>query len=111
MEYDALRALLERLDDPVYAEYPANWAPWSQQVAEAHFMILVKTLATRLGCLMSDREPSHCPRDPDYDRSRERALFYETNSGCQLPRPDPSPAFTLDRSRCQRRLSYPPAYQ
>jgi hypothetical protein len=83
MEYDALRALLERLDDPVYAEYPGGWAQWNQIEAEARFMLLVKTLAARLNCPTSDREPSHIPRDPHYDRLRERTLFYETGTGIQ----------------------------
>lgn len=80
MEYHTLRALLERLDDPINAEYPGGWAQWNQQEAEAHFMLLVKTLAARLDCPTSDQEPSHIPRDPHYDRLRERTLFYETGT-------------------------------
>jgi hypothetical protein len=83
MAYEALRALLERLDDPVYANYPGGWSQWDQQDAEAHFMLLVKTLAAQLDCPTSDREPSQFPRDPHYDRLRERTLFYETGMDIQ----------------------------
>lgn len=83
MDYHALRALVKRLDDPINVEYPGGWAQWNQKEAEAHFLLLVKTLASRLDCLISDREPSHIPRDPNYDRLRERTLFYETGIGIQ----------------------------
>src|SRR5215472_7331000 len=81
MADDALRALLERFDDPVYAEYPGGWAQWNRQEAEAHFLLLVNTLAAQLDCPISDQEPSH--RDPQYDRLRERTLFYETGKRIQ----------------------------
>jgi hypothetical protein len=71
-----LRAELERVDDPVYAEYPGGWADWNQAEAEAQFRRLVETLAARLGCPVRERFPAL--NDPDYARVRERTLCYET---------------------------------
>jgi hypothetical protein len=83
MENDAIRALLERLDDPVYAVYPGGGVQWNRKDAETRFMLLVKTLGAQLDCPTSDREPSHAPRDPHYVRLRERTLFYQTGWSIQ----------------------------
>ena len=83
MEYDAIRTLLERLDDPVYAVYPGGGTQWNRKDAEARFLLLVKTLAAQLDCPTSDREPSHAPRDPHYIRLWGRTLFYQTGRSIQ----------------------------
>lgn len=76
MDDAALFVVLQRLDDPVYAEYPGGWAHWDQAAAEARFLRLVDTLATRLECPARQGIPfSH---DQGYDHVREHTLCYET---------------------------------
>jgi hypothetical protein len=71
-----LLAELERVDDPIYAEYPGGGVGWNQAAAEAQFLRLAETLAARLGCPVQERFPAL--NDPDYARVRERTLCFET---------------------------------
>ncbi len=81
MDDTALLAELARLDDPVYAEYPGGWVHWDQDAAEAQFLRLVETLATRLECPTRKGMPSS--RDPADARVRECTLCYVTGAYIQ----------------------------
>jgi|GraSoiStandDraft_27_1057306.scaffolds.fasta_scaffold188903_2 hypothetical protein len=80
MEQDALRSLLERLDDPVFAEYPGGWTRWNQHAAEVRFLTLVKALEARLGC---PSLPEPFSGDPEREQVREQTLLYETGKHIQ----------------------------
>lgn len=80
MEQDALRSLLERLDDPVFAEYPGGWTQWNQRAAEVRFLTLVKALEARLGC---SSLPESFSGTPERERVREQTLLYETGEHIQ----------------------------
>lgn len=82
MEQDALRSLLERFDDPVFAEYPGGRTRWNQHAAEVRFLTLVKALEARLGC-PSLPEPFSGDGDPGRERVREQTLLYETGKHIQ----------------------------
>lgn len=78
---DDLRALLARLDDPVYAQFQGGWAHWNEAAAEARFLALVEALEARLGCpVLPEPEPADVEA---YRLLWQTSLLYESSRAIQ----------------------------